>query len=421
MTNLLDILKETELRVRLTECFRSVGAREVLPPDVLQRRLLLCLYGLGTNAGLKRMCSGGGEDGYPDLQYVRRRYITKEQMRAAIAQVCNAIFHVRNPALWGEGTTACASDSKQFGAWDQNLITEWHVRYGGRGVMIYWHVEKNPVCIYSQLKSPSSSEVSAMIEGVLRHDTEMDVQKQYVDTHGQSEVGFAFCHLLGFALLPRLKNLKKQRLYRPQKGEPEKYGNLQPILTWPINWDIIEQQYDEFIKFATALRLGTADAESILRRFTKNNVQHSTYKALCELGKALKTVFLCDYLRIESLRREIHEGLEVIENWNSANEFILYGKGGEFATNRLEDQEILMLSLHLLQVSLVYVNTLMIQQVLAEPEWRGRLTALDLRALSPLKWQHVNPYGTFTLNMQERIPLEKAEAATLPKFPPSLG
>ena len=71
----------------------------------------------------------------------------------------------------------------------------------------------------------------------------------------------------------------------------------------------------------------------------------------------------------------------------------------------LEDQEILMLSLHLLQVILVYVNTLMIQQVLTEPMWSGRLTAVDLRALSPLKWQHVNPYGTFTLNMGERLPL----------------
>jgi hypothetical protein len=80
-----------------------------------------------------------------------------------------------------------------------------------------------------------------------------------------------------------------------------------------------------------------------------------------------------------------------------------------------------MLSLHLLQVSLVYVNTLMIQQVLAEPEWLGWLTAVDLRALSPLKWQHVNPYETFTLNMRERIPLERAAAATLPKVPPSLG
>ena len=424
MTNLLDILKETELRVRFTEAFRTIGTREVLSPEVLQRRLLLCLYGLGTNAGLKRMCSGGGEDSDADLQYIRRRYITKEQLRSAIAQVCNAIFRVRHPALWGEGTTACASDSKKFGAWDQNLMTEWHVRYGGPGVMIYWHVEKHSVCIYSQLKACSSSEVAAMIEGVLRHDTEMDVEKQYVNTHGQSEVGFAFCYLLGFALLPRLKNLKKQHLYRPHPGEPEEYVHLQPVLTRPINWEIIEQQYDELIKFATALRLGTADAESILRRFTKNNVQHPTYKALCELGKALKTAFLCDYLRPESLRCEIHEGLQVIENWNSANDFILYGKGGEFASNKLEDQEILMLSLHLLQVSLVYVNTLMVQQVLAAPEWQGRLTAVDRRALSPLKWQHVNPYGTFTLNMQERLPLEHVTCspyATLPKFRASLG
>lgn len=424
MTNLIDILKETELRVHLTEAFRTMGTREVLRPEVLQRRLLLCLYGLGTNAGLKRMCSGGGEDTYADLQYIRRRFITKEHLRAAIARVCNAIFRVRNPDLWGEGTTACASDSKKFGAWDQNLITEWHVRYGGPGVMIYWHVEKNSVCIYSQLKAPSSSEVASMIEGVLRHDTEMDVEKQYVDTHGQSEVGFAFCYLLGFSLLPRLKNLKKQRLYRPQKGEPEQYANLQAILTRPINWEIIEQQYDELIKLATALKLGTADAESILRRFTKHNSQHPTYKALCELGKALKTMFLCDYLRVESLRREIHEGLQVIENWNSANDFILYGKGGEFTSNRREDQEILMLSLHLLQVSLVYVNTLMIQQVLAETTWQGRLTAVDLRALSPLKWQHINPYGTFILNMHERLSLDDAapsRRATWPKFRPSLG
>jgi hypothetical protein len=75
-------------------------------------------------------------------------------------------------------------------------------------------------------------------------------------------------------------------------------------------------------------------------------------------------------------------------------------------------------------VSLVYVNTLIIQQVLAQPEWQGRLTAVDLRALSPLTWQHVNPYGTFTLNMQERLPLEQVEwstGATLPEFGASLG
>jgi TnpA family transposase len=405
MTNLLDMLKETELRVRLTDAFRSVGVRETLEPGVLQRRLLLCLHGLGTNAGLKRMSSGGGPDSYDDLLYVRRRYVHKEQLRAAIRSVCNAIFSVRHANVWGEGTTACASDSKQFGAWDQNLLTEWHARYGGAGVMVYWHVAARSVCIYSQLKACSSSEVAAMIEGVLRHHTVAEVDKNYVDTHGQSEVGFAFCHLLGFHLLPRLKYLKRQKLYRPQTGAPDAFPNLQPILTRPINWTLIEQQYDELIKFATALRLGTADAEAILRRFTRTNVQHPTYRALAELGKALKTIFLCDYLRLESLRHEIHEGLQVIETWNSANDFILYGKGGEFASNRVADQEVLMLALHLLQVCLVYINTLMIQEVLAAPGWQGRLTAADLRALTPLLWGHVNPYGTFTLNMQERLSL----------------
>ena len=61
--------------------------------------------------------------------------------------------------------------------------------------MIYWHVEKNANCIYSQLTRCSASEAGSMIKGVLNHCTTMSVNKQYVDTHGQSEVAFAFCRL----------------------------------------------------------------------------------------------------------------------------------------------------------------------------------------------------------------------------------
>ena len=77
----------------------------------------------------------------------------------------------------------------------------------------------------------------------------------------------------------------------------------------------------------------------------------------------------------------MHEGLNVVENWNSANDFIFYGKSGEIATNRLDDQEIAVLSLHLLQAALVYINTLMLQQVLAEPSWLARMTPEDLQNL----------------------------------------
>src|SRR5213078_1931318 len=147
----------------------------------------------------------------------------------------------------------------------------------------------------------------------------------------------------------------------------------------------------ELIKYATALRLGTADAEAILRRFTRTGLQHPTYRALAELGKVRKTIFLCHYLHDEMMRREVHAGLNVIENWNSANGFILFGKGGELATNKREDQELAVLALHLLQICLVYINTLMLQQVLADPVWRGHMGAAERRGLTPLFYAHVNP------------------------------
>ena len=406
MTNLLDMVKEADLRLHFTEALKSPTAYETLDRSVLRPRLLLCLHGIGTNAGLQRMA--GLESGVTskDLAYVRRRYLGVDALRRAIAIVTNGTLHARNPAIWGDGTTACASDSKHFGAWDQNLTTQWHVRYGGRGVMIYWHVERNSLCIHSQLKSPSSSEVASMIEGVVHHCTEMEVDRQYVDSHGQSTVAFAFCRLLGFQLLPRLKAIHKQKLYRPDVGQPDAYENLRPVLTKPIDWELIRQQYDQMVKYATAVRLGTAETEAILRRFTRNNVQHPTYKAFAELGKAVKTIFLCRYLHDEGLRREINEGLNVIEQWNGANDFVFFARRGELASNRREDHEVSMLALHLLQNCMVYVNTLMLQQVLAQPHWRQKLEPRDLSALTPLIWEHVNPYGRFDLDMNARLPLD---------------
>lgn len=94
-----------------------------------------------------------------------------------------------------------------------------------------------------------------------------------------------------------------------------------------------------------------------------------------------------------------------MENWNSANGFIFYGDQGEFTTNRIEDQELGVLSLHLLQACLVYVNTLLIQEVLAEPIWHARMTVHDWRGLSPLIYHHVNPYGRIELDMERRLAL----------------
>ena len=59
-----------------------------------------------------------------------------------------------------------------------------------------------------------------------------------------------------------------------------------------------------------------------------------------------------------------------------------------------------------LQVSLVYINTLMLQNVLGEAPWRSQMTDRDMAALTPLVHAHINPYGIFELDMSQRLALE---------------
>lgn len=240
------MLKEAVLRTGCLRGVTSVADRGNLPEDVLAERLLLAIYAYGTNTGIR----------------------------------------------------AVASDSMHFGSFDQNIFTEWHPRYGGRGVLIYWHVEKGSVVIHSQLLNCSASEVNAMVDGAIRHGTDMAVEANYVDTHGQSEIGFGITRLLGFDLLPRIKRINKVKLYRPAAGEPDLWPGLAPAMTRPIRWPVGQQrQANESFDALERRHHGIADMRDtgVDRRW------------LCvESGTACIICLLCAGQRLDGAAGQLH-------------------------------------------------------------------------------------------------------------------
>lgn len=403
-TSLLDMLKETALDTGFASEFNTIGDRLNLDNATVFERLLLTIYGTGTNAGLKAMSGAVPGVTYNHLQHIQRRLMSVDNLKRANIRVSNAILGIRDPRYWGEQGTASASDSKQYPAWDNNLGTEYHARYKGNGVMIYWHVDGKSMCVYSSLKSVRSSEVASMVEGVLRHCTDMKIETHHTDSHGQTEVAFAFSHLLGFELAPRIKGVGKTKLYLPHTSLRPELGEISTMLKLkPIDWSVITPEFHEMVRYSSALKNRNNSPDTILRKFTRSGVKHPTYRALQELGRALKTIFVCRYLRSEKLRREINESLNVMENWNGATRFVLFGKSGEFTSRRDEDRQMTVQALHLLQNSMVYVNTQMYQSVLRDPQLVSELTREDMRALTPLIHAHVNPLGRYTLEVDRRI------------------
>lgn len=106
---------------------------------------------------------------------------------------------------------------------------------------------------------------------------------------------------------------------------------------------------------------------------TRHSSKQLAFLALSQLGKVLKTIFICEYLMHESIRQEIQEGLNVVELWNGVSKFIFYGRSGEISSNHEKAQTLSELSLHLLQLSMVYINTLMIQQIIEEHGLKNKL------------------------------------------------
>ena len=217
---------------RFTKAFTSVASREALDPRPVQKRLLLCLYGFGTNTGLKRIAAREHGESYADLRYVRRRYITSDTAGRHRA-VVNAIFgrRTRRSGARHDGLRLGRQEVRGLGPEPDDRVAHPLRRPRrddllARGEEVGVHLLATKTLLLLGGRRDDRGRAAPLHRaGRSRRTTST--------SHGQSEVAFAFCHLLGFQLLPRLKGLHAQKLYRPETGSRQPIRACSPCSPGP--------------------------------------------------------------------------------------------------------------------------------------------------------------------------------------------
>lgn len=112
--------------------------------------------------------------------------------------------------------------------------------------------------------------------------------------------------LLGFALCPRLARLSDRKLYVPSsmKRVPE---SLSDLVLPTISLKQIASEWDNLVRLAASIETGHASAAVALARFGSASSDSPLYRAGVHLGRLIRSIYLCDYIVSEELRRAIHK------------------------------------------------------------------------------------------------------------------
>jgi TnpA family transposase len=82
-----------------------------------------------------------------------------------------------------------------------------------------------------------------VLDGLLNHQTDLQIEEHYTNIFGYTDHIFALCHLLGFRVAPRIRDLSDHRMFSFEK--PDQYESIKPLLGGRIHERTIRQNWDD--------------------------------------------------------------------------------------------------------------------------------------------------------------------------------
>ena len=342
--------------------------------------LLAAILAHGCNLGLYTMEKVAPDIAYRRLKYVSDWRLVEENQRAALAAIVHGISRLDAASHWGDGTTS-ASDGQRFAMPHKVLQRTYSTRFNDFALEFYSFVADNYAPFYSRPIECTDRDAPFVLDGVLYHESDLDLEEHYTDTHGYTEINFAAFVMVGMRFCPRIRSLHRQRIYCADPARD--HGVLEPVLQRgrrAVNFRLIAQQWDRIGQFYAAFPAGHATASAALQRLNRFQASNRFYAANRE----------------PKLRAKVRRGLLKVEQLHALARAVYYGQRGLISAREVYDQMNACSCLTLILACIVYWQAREISRIAAAPDFPFDPDLL--RHVSPIEWKNVILYGEIKID-----------------------
>lgn len=337
------------------------------------------------------------------LSWVKQNYFRAETIIRANARLVDYQSNLALAQKWGGGEVASA-DGMRFVTPVKSINSGPNRKYFGSNKGITWYnFVSDQYSGFHGIVIPGTLRDSIFVlEGLLEQQTGLNPTEIMTDTTGTSDIVFGLFWLLGYQFSPRLADAGEAIFWRIDKNAS--YGALNKLARGCVNTNRIEQQWDDMIRTAGSLKLGTIQASELIRSLLKSKKPSSLAQAIIDAGRINKTLYLLNYIDDKDYRRRILNQLNRGEGRHAVARAICYGQRGEIRKRYREGQEDQLGALGLTLNAAALWNTIYMQAALTHLEKLSEVVNdEDVARLSPLQHGNINMLGYYSFNLAEQV------------------
>ncbi|MEG0672316.1 Tn3 family transposase [Clostridium sp.] len=409
--DVIEVLCNVEHWLNWTRHFGPLSGSDPKLDDAVERYVTLA-FGYGCNLGATQTSRHMKNSVTPHmLSFTNRRHITANKLDYAIKDIINVYSKCYLPKLWGNDKIA-AVDGTMIDLYKENLVSEYHIRYGGNGGIAYHHVSDTYIALFSHFIPCGVWEAIYIIDGLMKNKSDVQPDTIHGDTQSQSAPVFALTYLLGIKLMPRIRNWKDLKFYRVDKTH--EYKHIDSLFSDVIDWKLIETHWKDMLQVVLSIKAGKIVPSTLLRKLNNHSHKNKLYQAFRELGRVIRTIFLLQYISDIEMRQQITSTTNKVESYNGFSKYFSFGGEGIISENDPDEQEKRIKYNDLVSNAVILQNVVDMTHILKQLATNGvEFSKSDVASLSPYLTRHIKRFGDYVIDLKN-IPNAIDMAVSIP-------